>query len=224
MIVVAARKQVGAFHLDVEFEVPGTGVSALFGPSGAGKSLTLSLIAGLLCPDHGAILVNGEIYDDTERGVHVAPQDRRLGMAFQDSLLLPHRNALDNVAMAVRHPDRAARRAQAARELERVGLQDRLEAAPRSLSGGERQRVSLARALAGEPRLLLLDEPFSALDLPLRRRLRLLVSEVAAERRIPVLFVTHDRAELTALADFAVLFQPGTAREVLPSDRVPVEV
>lgn len=206
----------GAFGLDARFEASQPGITVLFGPSGAGKSLTLSLIAGLRRPDRGRIALRGQTVDDVTAGVHVRPQDRQLGMVFQDALLLPHRSALDNVALAVRDTrTRSARRAVAARVLAEVGAGELAAARPRTLSGGQRQRVALARALAGKPQLLLLDEPFSALDRPVRRELRALVRRLVDARGIPALLVTHDHEELADLADQVVLFELGRVSGVL---------
>jgi molybdate transport system ATP-binding protein len=184
-------------------------VTALFGPSGAGKSLTLALLAGLLRPDTGRVALGGRPVADAATGLHVRTQDRRVGMVFQEALLLPHRTAVDNVALAVRSGSRNERRTRALSELERVGAAELADAAPRTLSGGERQRVALARALAGDPQLLLLDEPLSALDAPTRVRLRTLLRETVTERDLPTLLVSHDLDEVRALADSVLLFEPG---------------
>src|SRR5271154_6983216 len=174
---VAVARHIGEFDLDVAFTVE-SGMSVLFGPSGAGKSLTLALIAGLIRPDTGTIVINGDVVTDCARHIHVSTQRRRIGMVFQDGLLLPHRSVLDNVALAVRQTrGRRARRAVARSWLERVGAEGFANRRPGSLSGGQRQRVALARGLAGDPALLLLDEPLSALDSAVRRELRGLIRE-----------------------------------------------
>jgi molybdate transport system ATP-binding protein len=206
---VRVTRRIGDFDLDVAFTVE-SGISVLFGPSGAGKSLTLSLIAGLLRPDTGTVAINGRDVTDCARHLHVSTQDRRVGMVFQDGLLLPHRTVLDNVALAVRQASgRTARRAIARSWLERVGAEAFAERRPGSLSGGQRQRVALARGLAGDPALVLLDEPLSALDVAVRRELRALIREVILSSGVPAVLVTHDVDEADELGDVVIAYRDG---------------
>lgn len=208
ILSVDVTHRVGDFQLDARFETS-HGIAVVVGPSGAGKSLTLRLVAGIEKPDEGRIVLGGETLVDTVGGVWTRPQDRRVGMVFQDSLLLPHRTVLDNVALAVRGKAKQHRRAEAKEWLEEVeggGWADRY---PHQLSGGQAQRVALARALAGEPRILLLDEPFNALDPPVRHRLRLMVMDIVRRREIPALFVTHDATEAFLLADEMHVIEAG---------------
>jgi molybdate transport system ATP-binding protein len=206
---VAVARQIGEFELDVAFTVE-SGLSVLSGPSGAGKTLTLALIAGLLRPDTGTIVINGQVVTDCARRIHVSTQDRRIGMVFQDGLLLPHRSVLDNVALAVRQAGgRRARRAVARSWLDRVGAAELADRRPGSLSGGQRQRVALARGLAGDPALVLLDEPLSALDSPVRRELRGLIREVIISSGIPAVLVTHDAEEADELGDVVIAYDDG---------------
>jgi len=185
-------------------------MSVLFGPSGAGKSLTLSLIAGLIRPDTGSIAINGQVVTDCARRLFVSPQDRRVGMVFQDGLLLPHRSVLDNVALAVRQTKgRRERRAVARSWLERVGAEAWSNRRPGSLSGGQRQRVALARALVAQPRLLLLDEPLGALDALTRIEMQTLIETVWLAQRFTAILVTHDVAEAVALADRIIVLHGG---------------
>jgi ABC-type sulfate/molybdate transport systems ATPase subunit len=206
---VAVTRRIGEFELDVAFTVE-SGISVLFGPSGAGKSLTLALIAGLLRPDTGTIEINGRVMTDCARRLYVSTQERRIGMVFQDGLLLPHRSVLDNVALAVRQASgRRARRAVALSWLERAGAQELCDRRPSSLSGGQRQRVALARALAIEPRMLLLDEPFGALDAKVRKELRVWLRHIHDQAGVTSVFVTHDQDEAFAIADLVAVMHAG---------------
>lgn len=220
LVGVDAVVRAGAFTVRIAFELraPQGPVVALFGPSGSGKSLTLALIAGLLRPESGGVWLQGRQVAAPD--LHVRTQDRRVGMVFQEALLLPHRSAADNVALAVRAGSRHERRHRALDELDRVGARRLAAAHPRTLSGGERQRVALARALAGDPQLLLLDEPLSALDAASRVSLRALLRDTVVERALPTLLVTHDLEEVRALADSVVRYEPGRTLDVRP---VPAE-
>lgn len=205
--------------LDIRVEVPNfgvdatcsaaTGITVLSGPSGSGKSLTLAAIAGTLRPARGVIKVDDVVFADVEGGVHVRSQDRRLGVVYQHAALLDHRSPLDNVMLAVREGDDASRRSTALALLERVGAAGLARAKTRLLSGGERQRVALARAMAGAPRLLLLDEPFSSLDASARAEMRELLKALVVEHQLIALVVTHDQADVDALADRVVVYEPG---------------
>jgi molybdate transport system ATP-binding protein len=214
---VAVTRRIGEFDLDVAFTTK-SGISVLFGPSGAGKSLTLALIAGLIRPDTGTILINGRVVTDCARRIDVSTQQRRIGMVFQDGVLLPHRSVLDNVALAARQGGgRRERRAIARSWLERVGAEGLVDRRPGSLSGGQRQRVALARGLAGEPALVLLDEPLSALDAAVRGELRKLIREVIVSSGVPAVLVTHDAEEAEEIGDVIITYDDGrvTGRRVV---------
>jgi molybdate transport system ATP-binding protein len=198
----------GEFSVNVHLTAE-SGITVLFGASGAGKSLTLATIAGLRRPDSGTVVINGIVVADTVGNIHTRTQDRNIGVVFQDSLLLPHRNVRDNVALAVRSGTRPERRHRADELLALVGASAIADGAPSRLSGGERQRIALARALAGNPALLLLDEPFSALDHATRRTLRTLLRDVVNTTGVPTLLVTHDLDEAAELADHTVFFTEG---------------
>lgn len=207
-LFVDVRVAVPGFAVDAKFTA-GEGITVLSGPSGSGKSLTLGAIAGTTRPQSGTISCDGLVYADVAGAVHVRSQDRRVGLVYQHAALLDHRSPLDNVMLAVRNGDARSRRATAETLLQRVGAGGLARARTRALSGGERQRVALARALAGNPRLLLLDEPFSSLDAPSRTELRQLLRALVAERRVIALVVTHDQADVDALADRIVRYEPG---------------
>lgn len=208
VLTVDIRVEVPNFGVDATFSAA-TGITVLSGPSGSGKSLTLAAIAGTLRPARGVIRVDNVVFADVEGGVHVRSQDRRLGVVYQHAALLDHRSPLDNVMLAVREGDEALRRSTAMALLKRVGAAGLARAKTRLLSGGERQRVALARAMAGTPRLLLLDEPFSSLDASSRAEMRGLLKALVVEHRLIALVVTHDQADVDALADRVVVYEPG---------------
>ena len=207
-LVVDVSVVVPGFRVDAQFEAP-SGITVLSGPSGSGKSLSLHAVAGTVRPERGTITCGGVVYVDTARGVHLRSQDRRLGMVYQHAALLDHRSPVENVALAVREGDRASKRVAAFGMLHQVGAHALVDAKTRSLSGGERQRVALARALAGKPSVLLLDEPFSSLDAESREQMRSLLRTLVTERQVIALVVTHDQADVDALADRIVHYEPG---------------
>jgi len=213
VIAVSIAKRLPGFTLDVCWEAE-EAVVTLFGPSGAGKSLTLQCLAGLVRPDTGRIVVDGRTFDDTTRGVHLAPQARRLGYVFQGYALFPHLSVAENVGFGLRARPRAERRRRTRDVLERLGLEDLAARRPRELSGGQQQRVALGRALAPDPAVLLLDEPLSALDAPLRRQLRADLAGLLREWGKTVVLVTHDLAEAYQLGDRLVVYDAGRVVQV----------
>jgi molybdate transport system ATP-binding protein len=183
---------------------------ALVGPSGAGKTSMLRLMAGLVRPQRGRVQVGGELWCDTAQGVFVPPQRRHVGLVFQNYALMPHLSALENVCLPLLHLPRAERRRQAQRWLDHVRLSEAQQnRRPAGLSGGEQQRVAVARALAREPRVLLLDEPFSAVDQMNRQGLYRLLADLRRDMAIPIVLVTHDLHEAAMLADRLVVMDAG---------------
>jgi iron(III) transport system ATP-binding protein len=176
-------------------------IGVLIGPSGCGKTTVLRAVAGLEPLHAGRVTVAGRVVSDAARGVHVAPEARRIGMVFQDYALFPHLSVAANVAFGLRDLPRAEAERRVAEVLELVGLGHTARRAPHQLSGGQQQRIALARALAPRPQLLLLDEPFSSLDVDLRERLALDVRAILKQTGITALFVTHDQMEAFALGD-----------------------
>jgi molybdate transport system ATP-binding protein len=201
-------------------EVPLEGglVTVLFGPSGSGKTTVLRAIAGLDRPDEGVVRFAGETWFDSAAGVFLPPQRRGVGFLFQDYALFPHLSVAANVGYGVARPRRAAAVASVAA---RLGLEPLLlPRRPGQLSGGQRQRVALARALAPRPRLLLLDEPLSALDAPARAVLRAELRRAIEEAAIPAITVTHDRTEALALGDRILVVVDGAIRQSGPVQEV----
>ncbi|MCV6592483.1 MAG: ABC transporter ATP-binding protein [Silicimonas sp.] len=191
---------------DVSFTVAPGQVTCLLGPSGCGKSTTLRMIAGVDRPDAGRVLVDGQLICGD--GVHQPPEARRIGLMFQDFALFPHMNVLANVTFGLTGPAEA-QKARAADLLARVHLEHRARAMPHELSGGEQQRVALARALAAQPRIFLMDEPFSGLDDRLRDEVRDRTLEILREEKAAVVLVTHDPDEAMRMADEIALMRAG---------------
>jgi ABC-type sulfate/molybdate transport systems ATPase subunit len=206
------------FRLELELDV-GRETFALVGPSGAGKTSVLRAIAGLLQPETGVIRVNGETWLDTTGGVALPPEERSVGLVFQDYALFPHLSVEANVGFGARSP--------ATELLESFGIAHLAKARPGEISGGERQRVALARALARDPSVLLLDEPLSALDTQTRMHVRAEIGATLRELALPTIVVTHDFAEAATLADRigvivdGALVQTGTAAELISAPASP---
>lgn len=208
MIEVAIRHHLPNFVLDVHFRV-GEGVTVLFGPSGSGKSLTIRAIAGLFCPQQGYIRVGEDVWLDTEEGIWIPPQKRRVGYVPQHYGLFPHLNVAQNIAFGLRHlekGERDRRVSEVVRLMQLEGLESRH---PRELSGGQQQRVALARVLVIQPRVLLLDEALSSLDPVLREELQDEVRLIHRQYGMPVLLITHDVQEAYMLADQIVVIHQG---------------
>jgi molybdate transport system ATP-binding protein len=212
---VAIRARLADFTLDVAWTA-GDGVSVLFGPSGSGKTLTLQCLAGLVRPDAGRIVVDGRVLFDGAAGVDVAPQARRVGYVFQGYALFPHLSVRANLAFGLRERPRAERARRIAEVIELLGLAGLEDRYPRKLSGGQKQRVALGRALAIEPTFVLLDEPLSALDLPLRRALRDELHAILKDWRVPAVLVTHDFPEAYQLGDRVIVYEAGRVRQAGP--------
>jgi molybdate transport system ATP-binding protein len=205
---VGITSSVGGFTLRVAFHAP-PGITALFGPSGSGKTLTLRAVAGLASAARGRIVLDDRVLLDSGSGVDVPTRLRRIGYVFQQSALLPHLSVAKNVEFGIHAWPREARMARVAELLELVGLPAHGDRRPGGLSGGEQQRVALARALAPRPDLLLLDEPFAALDARVRSRLRAELLELHAATGVPMILVTHDLSEVRQLAGWLVVCDAG---------------
>lgn len=182
-------------------------LGVLIGPSGCGKTSLLRAIAGLEHPSQGRIWVQGRPISGP--GLHLPPEDRHIGMVFQDYALFPHLSVADNIGFGVKHLAAAERRQRVAELLDVVGLAHAAQRAPHQLSGGQQQRIALARALAPRPQLLLLDEPFSSLDVDLRERLAHDLRSILKQTGTTALFVTHDQQEAFALGDVIGVMHQG---------------
>ena len=189
-------------------------ITVLFGPTGSGKTTILRCIAGLERPDAGQIRYRGELFFDDRRKVFVPPQKRHIGFLFQDYALFPHRTVLGNLAYGLTHLSAAERRERIKAAVEFLQLEGLEQRYPRQLSGGQQQRVALARTLVVQPRLLLLDEPLSALDTPTREPLRTTLRHWLKRLGIPAILVTHDRDEALAIADRCLILAEGRIRQI----------
>ena len=219
MLNVDFEKRLGEFHLRPRFAV-GRELVVLFGHSGSGKSLTLAAIAGLLRPDSGQIAIDSTSVFDAARGIDVPPQRRGAGMVVQSYALFPHLSVRDNIAFGLHGRPATERRARVAELVDLLSLHGLEERRPHQISGGQAQRVALARALAPRPRLLLLDEPFSALDSAIRVNLRRELARLKRELDLTIVFVTHDLREAFNLADSIAVFDAGSVLQAGPRDEV----
>jgi len=213
MLSVAIRKRLGdkrrePFDLDVAFTA-GEGTTILFGHSGSGKTTTLRTIAGIVTPDAGRITLDDQVYFDAATRINTPVQRRRVGFVFQDYALFPHLTAEENIAYGVKAKEKRVRLARAREMLALFGIEHTRRRLPVEMSGGEQQRAALARALASDPSIVLLDEPLSAVDAATRARL---LDEIDAAQRksgIPFVYVTHNRAEAERIGRRVVVFNQG---------------
>lgn len=199
----------GAFALRAELELPARGTSALFGPSGCGKTTLLRCLAGLEPRAHGRIVVNGEAWQDDTRRIFRPTHERPIGCVFQEPSLFAHLDVRGNLEFGYSRAGVRNRRVAWAQAIELLGVGALLARSVARLSGGERQRVAIARALLTSPELLLLDEPLSALDQASRQEILPYLDALHRELRIPVVYVSHEMAEIAGLADHLVLLAAG---------------
>lgn len=206
---ISFRKVLGTgFDLDVDFTIT-TGIHILFGPSGAGKTTLLDCIAGLTTPDSGHVSVTGRVLFDSAAHINVPVTQRSLGYVFQDLALFPHLTVESNVAYGLSGLGAAERKIRVEQVLGEMGISALRRRRPSELSGGERQRVALARALIMKPSLLLLDEPLTALDFPVRMKIADDLRSSIQKTKIPVLYVTHTRDEVFMLGDSLLVLERG---------------
>lgn len=212
---VLLKVRLPGFALEVDWTA-GDGVAVLFGPSGSGKTLTLQCLAGLVRPEEGRIAVDGRVLFDARAGLSVPPQARRVGYVFQGYALFPHLTVRANVAFGLRDRPPLERAGRTRTVIERLGLAGLEDRYPADLSGGQKQRVALGRALAIEPSLVLLDEPLSALDAPLRRSLRDELRAILRDWNVPAVLVTHDISEAYQLGDSVIVYESGRVSQAGP--------
>ncbi len=217
MLSVVIKKRLGderreAFNLDVSFTV-GDGTTILFGHSGSGKTTTLRAIAGVFTPDAGRIVFGGEVYFDAEARINIPVQRRRVGFVFQDYALFPHLTAEQNIAYGMKAEGKREKRERALEMLALFGIEHTRRRLPVEMSGGEQQRAALARALASDPSIVLLDEPLSAVDSSTRERLLEEIKSAQRRSEIPFLYVTHNRAEAERIGRRIIIFSEGRVVE-----------
>jgi molybdate transport system ATP-binding protein len=208
VLKVNIRKAYNDFILEVDFSM-NREILSILGPSGSGKTMTLKCIAGLIKPDEGHIELNGKILYDSASGINLPSQQRKVGFVFQNYALFPHQTVNQNIAFAMCNCKGSQKDERVARLLERMHVKGLGNRYPRQLSSGQQQRVALARALSHEPEILLLDEPFSALDTPRRERLEYELLELQSSYQGDMLFVTHDLSQGYRLSSRLAIYESG---------------
>lgn len=217
MLEVRIKKKLGEFNLEVAFSMDRE-ILSIVGPSGSGKSLTLQCISGLMKPDEGYINVHGQVLFDSAGKLDLPPQKRNIGYVFQNYALFPHLRVFDNVAFGISGQSRSAREERVGDLLEKMRLTDFRERYPRQLSGGQQQRVALARALAPEPAVLLLDEPFSALDTQVRGQLEREILAIHRFYKGNIIFVSHNLEEAYRLSSQIAVYEGGRILQLGPKE------
>lgn len=230
MIKATLQTKMGELNLDVSFEIPSRGVTALFGRSGSGKTTILRFLAGLGKKYSGDLSVNGEIWEDSKKRIFLPAHRRAIGYVFQEAHLFPHLNVSDNILYGYRRIPQLKN--QGKKQSEEVGLEETIDLLgirklltrmPAQLSGGEKQRVAIARCLLSRPKILLLDEPLSSLDVTSKLEILPYLERIRKESKIPIIYVSHSTEEILRLADSIVqidngkIISSGLAKEVIPS-------
>ena len=211
---VDLEKRLGSFHLRVQFQAEGE-ITALLGASGCGKSMTLKCIAGIVTPDRGRIVLNGRVLFDSEKGINLPSQQRKLGYLFQNYALFPNMTVEKNILCGIRAGSKGEKAAALADAVRRFRLEGLEHHYPAQLSGGQQQRVALARILCTRPEAILLDEPFSALDSFLKWKLELELSDLLADFHGPILWVSHDRGEVFRNCKKVCVMEQGTSQGIV---------
>jgi molybdate transport system ATP-binding protein len=219
MLEVKIKKTLPGFNLEVDFTIDQE-ILAILGPSGSGKTMTLKCVAGLLEPDEGRIALNGRVLFDSAARINLPARERKIGFVFQNYALFPHRTVVENMSYGIRRRPRHEVAARVLWLLEKMHIEGLGERYPRQLSSGQQQRVALARALSCEPEVLLLDEPFSALDTPRRERLEVELLAMQDFYRGDILFVTHDLAQGYKLGSRIAVYESGQVAQMDSKHRV----
>lgn len=218
-ISVDLKHRLGRFSLDAAFEAAG-GLTALFGPSGSGKTSIINIVAGLMKPDRGRVVVDDRVLVDTAAGVFVPRHKRRIGYVFQDARLFPHLTVSQNLRYGQWFAANAQRYADLDRIIALLGVASLLERHPASLSGGEKQRVAIGRALAASPRLILMDEPLASLDDARKAEILPYIERLRDELKIPIVYVSHSIAEVARLATDVVVMDDGRMTAAGPTAEI----
>ena len=205
MLKINVKKTLGMLSLNLNIKIPTRGVTAIFGRSGAGKSSLINLVAGLVTPQSGTIILNDNVLFDSEQKINLPPEKRHIGYVFQEHRLFPHYTVEKNLKYGCKRFNSSY----FLQIVELLGIQNLLERFPLSLSGGEKQRVTIGRALLSNPDILLMDEPLSALDLPRKQELLNYLDQLSNQLEIPILYVTHSLDEIIRLADQVILIEEG---------------
>lgn len=212
MIYVDIEKKFGKFTLKTKFQFDNE-IMGLLGASGSGKSLTLKCIAGIEKPDKGRIILNDRVLFDSEKKINISPKDRKIGYLFQDYALFPNMNVYENIKVGIREGENFDKLIM--EKLEEMRISHLKDKKINEISGGEKQRVALARLLINKPEIILLDEPFSALDDYLKSKIELEVSEVLRNYKIPTILVSHSRAEAYRLCNKICVMSNGKSEDLL---------
>lgn len=212
MIYVDIEKKFGKFTLKTKFQFDNE-IMGLLGASGSGKSLTLKCIAGIEKPDKGRIILNDRVLFDSEKKIDISPKDRKIGYLFQDYALFPNMNVYENIKVGIREGENFDKLIM--EKLEEMRISHLKDKKINEISGGEKQRVALARLLINKPEIILLDEPFSALDDYLKSKIELEVSEVLRNYKIPTILVSHSRAEAYRLCNEICVMSNGKSEDLM---------
>ncbi len=216
MIEIDVTHRLGGFTLDAKFVAEGRFIG-LFGHSGSGKTTLINIIAGLIRPNRGRVIIDGAALTDTSSGLFLPPYRRRLGTVFQEGRLFPHLSVRQNLLYGAWFAGSDNRDANLARVAALLGIEDLLSRYPDRLSGGEKQRVAIGRALLAAPKLLLMDEPLASLDEPRKQEIMPYLERLRDEARIPVIYVSHSVAEVARLSDTFVILAGGKVRAAGPT-------